>query len=316
MTATRPSRLPAPQDLQTHPSPPPRSRWPWPVQLVVPVVGMAVALALALVVVQGLVLLLDVNPSGPPTGPVDVALAVLPGVLAMVAGIAVAALLARVDGGRRLRDLTGRVSRRRHLVALVLGLVISCVVVLGVGLAVTATGATRPVPEESVGVPVLLALVVGLTQAFALQAIPEELLFRGYLLRSLRFRTGMAVVVSALAFGVIHLASNGGQQGWGERLLYLALPTGFGLTAGALAVATGSVAAAVGIHGGLHLALLTSSLLSGRFPALAVGEGPWVWSSLGLVYALVALVVWVRRPVPSPSGRLDAGAERAAAEPG
>lgn len=304
MTTTQPSRRPAAQDLQAHPSPVPESRWPWPVQLVVPVVGLVVTLAVAVAVVEGLILLLDVDSSGPlTTRPADVVLALLPGVLAMVVGIAVAALLARLDGGRRLPDLTGRVGGRRHLTALLLGLVISCVVVLGVGLAVTTTGAARPVPDEAVGGPLLLALVVGLTQAFALQAIPEELLFRGYLLRSLRFRPGSAVVVSALAFGVIHLVSNGGQQGWGERLLYVAQATGFGLTAGALAVATGSVAAAVGIHGGLHVALLTSALLSERFPALAIGEGPWVWSSLALAYALVALVIWVRR-------------ERGSAEPG
>ncbi len=277
-----------------------RSRWPWPVQAIVPVVGLAASLAVAVAAIQGLTRVLGVDSAGPEaTGGTAAALAIGPGVVVTAVAVGLTALALRLDGRRRLLDVVGRVGGRRHLLGLLVGLVISFVVVVGVGAVVTATAVTRTNPDLTIEGPVALAVIIGLAQAFGLQGIPEELLFRGYLLRSVRLRPWSALLVSAVAFGIIHLVSSGGQQNWGERLLYLAVPTGFALTAGALVLTTGSVASAIGIHGGLHAATLVASLLAPTFPALAIGEGPAVWLATGAAYALAAVVImvgWGRSP--------------------
>lgn len=265
----------------------PRSRWPWPAQVGAAVVGLILATVVAV--------LLGVALSGLGLSQDDPAVAVLLSLTLMVAATGLVALAARLDGRRRLADLIGRVGAARHLTGLLAGMTISVVVVLGVGMATTAAGLTRAAEDESSGLPLAAAVVVGLAHAFALQGVPEELLFRGYLLRSLRCRPWVAVAASAVAFGVLHLASNGGQVGWGERVAYLALPTGFALTAGALVVATGSLASAIGIHAGLHVALLFSGLLAPTVPALRLGDGPVLWVATGVVFAAAAVAIMVRR---------------------
>lgn len=137
-------------------------------------------------------------------------------------------------------------------------------------------------------------VIGGLSAAFLLQAIPEELIFRGYLLASLRMRPIPAVLVSGVSFAALHLASSGGQQGWGERFAYLAMPLGFGLAAGALSLLTRSLWIAVGIHGGPHVTVLAATLLERVDPAFVGGNGPVLWLLAGLGWTLVAAVaMWV-----------------------
>lgn len=270
-----------------------RSRWPWPAQVLV----CAVLLLAAAMASAPLVLVPGIERLDAPGTPMWLVVLVLAGthLITLVVAVAGVALLARLDGRRRLRDMGWRWDRR-SLSLLGLGTLVSVVVVLAVGVPLGLAGALRPTDSGIDGIPWWAALVVGLSQALLLQAIPEELIFRGYLLGSLRMRPLPAVLVSGLSFGVLHLVSSGGQQGWVERVLYLAMPIGFGLAAGALMLLTRSLWVAVGIHGGLHLTLLAVALIEQAVPAVALHGGPAFWVLTGLGWTTVAALAMARLP--------------------
>lgn len=280
--------------------PAPASRWPTVVQVVVA----PVLLVLALVAPVLLTLLPGVRRVDEPAVPAWVAAVATIVLSALVLASAVGAVwvAARLDGRRRLADVGWRWGRG-DLRPFLVGLGVAAVVLLVVGLPLTAAGALRPDDTAAASAPLGLALAVGLAQAFLLQGVPEELIFRGYLLRSLRLRPEVAVLVSGLAFGVIHLVSQGGQQGWAERLAYLAMPTGFGLAAGALVLVTRSLWAGVGVHGGLHLTVLVVGLLAAHGVGRPIGNGPALWCLTGLAWTLIAVVVLVRRRHREHRGR-------------
>lgn len=137
----------------------------------------------------------------------------------------------------------------------------------------------------------VLLLLFYLGQAFVQQSIPEELLFRGLLLGALRERPIVAIAVSTLAFTVIHLVSNGGQQSPLQHVLYLAVPFGFSLLAVGMLLWTGSLWAAVGVHGGVHVGNYTAFVL------LPEVDGPTFWLCLGAVHtaAGVAAIITALR---------------------
>lgn len=133
---------------------------------------------------------------------------------------------------------------------------------------------------------VLLSCIPRIFQAIALQGIPEELLFRGWLLNCLAERPRLSLVVSALSFGVLHLLSNGGQQSTADFLIYALNAVAFGFTAGALALRFGSLWAAIGVHAGLHLTNMVLGFTVWN------GEGSAVWLTQTLVwFALGALAL-------------------------
>lgn len=138
--------------------------------------------------------------------------------------------------------------------------------------------------------PVWVIVLYMVLLAFVLQGIGEEVLFRGYLLRSLSRRPHLAVMVSAAAFMLPHLRSSGGQQSALEHVVYLTIPFAFGLSAGYLALAVGSVWAAIGIHAGFHVATAVG---------VAMGlslEGPAPWLTVAVLHGLAALVIARRIP--------------------
>lgn len=201
------------------------------------------------------------------------------------------ALLRWVDR-RPLRALGLRFGRRAVL-GLLAGYAIAQVITLLAGWATQALGIARTleVPEsadqtESAPVLALLVFLVLLfLRAFMLQGIGEEVLFRGYLLQSLRRWPVLGVVIAAVAFTIPHLASGGGQQSAIEHLLYLAAPFGFAISAGFLAIALRSVWAAVGIHGGFHLATVGAAI------AGLTADGPAMWVALGLGHLVAGVVI-------------------------
>jgi membrane protease YdiL (CAAX protease family) len=188
----------------------------------------------------------------------------------------------RVIERRRLRDAGwrwGRSSAGWLMLAIIVagGLVFAVVALLP---------ATGPLADEAdlIGTaPVEFSLVALVSQAFLLQAIPEELLFRGWLLSTLRSRPWLAIAVTTLSFTVIHLASNGGQESAVEHLLYLALPFGFSLLAVGLLLWTGSLWAAVGVHGGFHLGNAAAVVF------LPEVDAALSWVVIGAVQATVGL---------------------------
>lgn len=99
------------------------------------------------------------------------------------------------------------------------------------------------------GLAGILAALIGLPVAFLLMA-GEELVFRGYGFRQLIAACGArtALVFSALAFGVYHLAQTGFAM-WGIGALWVvALPALGGLVFGLALIRTGGLALPLGLH--------------------------------------------------------------------
>lgn len=195
-------------------------------------------------------------------------------------------LLVRFADRRSFADLGLGGGWLRSLRGLLLGMAVSLVVVVACVAIVQVSGAGRSVPADTGGAPAWFVAVYVLLLAFVLQGVGEEVLFRGYLLQSLAARPRLAAVISAAAFALMHLISQGGQQNAFERIAYLAIPFGFALAAGLLAIALRSVWAAIGIHGGFHVANNVRVLLGFTV------DGPVLWIMLGVAFSLVAVVTW------------------------
>ena len=126
---------------------------------------------------------------------------------------------------------------------------------------------------------IILAFGLG----FLLQAIPEEIIFRGWLIPSLG-NTKLAVALSAVVFGGMHIISQDAQQNLVERFIYLIMPLGFAFAAAIVRLASHSVWAAIGVHGGLHI--------SGTIMFFLPSESsPLQWTLLGVLWALVGTIV-------------------------
>lgn len=216
--------------------------------------------------------------------------------------VALAWLVMRVIDRRPLRE-TGLVWTRSSLTMFGAGLGVSILVVFGLGWVLRLTGVTQPVDGGWTKVAasvVVMAVIAKLAQAFLLQGFPEELFFRGYVLQTLRHRPVLALAVSSIVFGLIHLVSQGSQQNGLDTILYLVWPAGFGFCAAALALRTRSLWAAVGIHGGSHTANLLLSLTG------TSAEGRMGWVVVGLGYAVAGAVIlrgWRRtwQPAGTPT---------------
>jgi membrane protease YdiL (CAAX protease family) len=173
---------------------------------------------------------------------------------------------------------------------LLLAAVVAGGLVFAVVAALPATGPVVDLDDLGPATPTAFALVALVSQAFLLQGIPEELLFRGWLLWALRARPVLAIAVTTLSFTVIHLASSGGQESLAERLLYLALPFGFSLLAVGLMLWTRTLWSAVGVHGGFHLGNAAAVVFLPQVDAalswVLIGG---VQSALGLVLIVTAL---------------------------
>lgn len=208
-------------------------------------------------------------------------------------------LVTRLDGGS-LSDLRLRVDRRALAWMLAMVVVAAAIAaVIGVvmdllGVEPAASGLTDLSP------PVIgILLLARVNSAFLVQGFPEELVWRGWLFRSLG-GTRRAGAISVIGFTLLHIISNGGQENWVERVLYLATPFGFAVAAVVVAWVSGSTWAAVGVHGGHHMASLV--LL-----AMRTDEGhPVAWVLEGALWLVVAGVVRLlarRRMLPCSTER-------------
>lgn len=180
---------------------------------------------------------------------------------------------------------------------LALGIAVSASTVVAVVAALPAIGdvlddeallGSHAVPE-GISEPVLTALLIAyfLGLAFLQQGIGEELLFRGWLLWRLRGRPILAIAVTTFGFTVIHLTSQGGQTSAWEHIAYLAIPCGFSLLAVGMLLWTGSLWAAVGVHGGFHIGNYTA------MAALPQVDPVTYWVTIGAVQATLGLVLIV-----------------------
>lgn len=185
---------------------------------------------------------------------------------------------------------------RRTLPTFLLG--VALMVVLQVGSIGAASALGFSYAPEQVETNALLWAIGILASSLVHASFCEELLFRGYLMQTLPQRSPWVVAaISAVAFGVLHMVSQG-QEGLGERALYAVGPTGWAFLAAALVVVFRNLAPAVGVHFGAYLASDAASLLGW-------GEGPVAWVITGVVSAAAgaAILAWHgrRQPeMPSP----------------
>jgi membrane protease YdiL (CAAX protease family) len=186
----------------------------------------------------------------------------------------------------RLRLLPGRLSPDA-LVAMSVGVLAlsqaleSLALLAGVGPGANLDWIARTLAGAGPAGLLLAVLVVG-----ALAPVGEELFFRGYVLTRLRrvWSAGPAILVTAIAFGVIH----------GEWV-HAVLATGIGLYLGLVAERSASVIPAVICHVANNAA---SVLLSAAFGS---PQGRGVNAALFVVATVIFAVSlgWLPRPAPA-----------------
>jgi len=186
-----------------------------------------------------------------------------------------------LDRGRRV-SLNLRLDRRALLwaVGMVLVAVAVNLAVAGVVHILGLAGGNEGIPDR----PWWIIAVTIFSQAFLLQGIPEEIIWRGWLFSSLG-ETRFAAVSSVLGFTVLHLLSQGGQQNLIDHITYLILPCGFAMMAMIVRIASGSTWAAIGVHGGFHL---VNYYVAGP---LYLPAGSVTWVLQGLIWAAVGLLI-------------------------
>lgn len=211
-------------------------------------------------------------------------------------------LLMRFIDRRPLRESGWRWSKW-SIVMLLIGIVSAALlVVVGQLVAQTAGLVPAPVIEEAPDasgdagggiasfswyVIVLSLLQSFIVKPFLMQALPEELMFRGYLLQTWRDRPGLIIALTTVLFGSMHIMSAGGQENLAERFIYLLPAAAFGFFAAVLVVWTRSLWAAVGVHGGFHL---------GTIVADAMGDtaNPGVWTTnAALFFVAGGVLLWI-----------------------
>ncbi len=166
---------------------------------------------------------------------------------------------------------------RRTVPALLIGTSISLVVIVPASVLLGNLGLVEVITftsPEPFWVGVLNTILLG----FVMQGATEEFIWRGWLSQSVGGSWQRQALITSVAFGLIHIISNGGHASIWEGALYITAAGAFGFTAAALYFATGSIWAAVGIHGGLHLANYVAALLGG-------GEG-WTLEIVQIVLYL------------------------------
>lgn len=202
--------------------------------------------------------------------------------LATVAALVMCRLLRRtLDRGRGV-DLRMRPSGRAIAWMLVMAAIAAAVLCATAGIT-HILGARGEVLEPS-GDSAWGQIIAGIAVGFLLQGVPEELIWRGWLFSSLG-GTRKAAIISVLAFSLIHLISQGGQQEVAEHIIYLIMPCGFAIAAMTVRMVSGTTWAAIGVHGGLHLA---NNMLGHH---LGVPNGPTTWIVNGLLWAVVGAAI-------------------------
>lgn len=171
------------------------------------------------------------------------------------------------------------------LVWLLVMMGVAGLIAFGVGLLQDLLPATLPTEAEPAW-PWWAKVVNTIILAFLLQGIPEELIWRGWVVAILG-RQKSTFWITVTVFTALHLISQGGQRTLLDHLLYLATPFGLAVAATAVRFASGSIWAAVGVHAGLHMSSLVDT-------AMNTPNSPGVWVATGFGWLLVGGVIMVR----------------------
>ncbi|MBG0813907.1 CPBP family intramembrane glutamic endopeptidase [Planomonospora sp. ID82291] len=192
----------------------------------------------------------------------------------------------RVVEGRSWTELGLSVSHRSITRAL-LGVAAGAAAVCAANAACVALGAAEWDPDASLAsVPAWLTVIV--PAALLVQAVPEELWFRGYLFRHLSASLPLwaTVAVTAGLFGALHIISQSGAGSLPEKLLYVVQAAAFGLVLVACRITTGELWLAVGFHAGYDM--LNERLIT-------PGEGLYSVNLVCLIAVLTAAAVLTLR---------------------
>lgn len=227
----------------------------------------------------------------------DALATLLVGVPASSTALIVIALLA---AGRPRRDalrLTAAGAVLRGIVPMVIGMLAlsqaleSLVIVLGVGRGPALEWLVRALASATAPGLLLAVVVIGL-----LAPLGEELFFRGYLLTRLRtaWSAGPAILVSALAFGLLH----------GESV-HGVLAAGIGLYLGFVAERSASVVPPIICH----VANNTVSVLLAAWAGPLSGRDANVALLVGAGLLLGGSMMWLRRLTPPRPAQPTGAAE-------
>jgi membrane protease YdiL (CAAX protease family) len=192
----------------------------------------------------------------------------------------------RVVESRSWTELGLAVSHRAIARAL-LGAAAGAAAVCAANAACVALGAADWDPDAALAsVPAWLTVIV--PAALLVQAVPEELWFRGYLFRHLSesLPLWVTVAVTSALFGALHIISQSGAASVPEKLLYVVQATAFGFMLVACRIATGELWLAVGFHAGYDM--LNERLIT-------PGEGLYSVNLICLVAVLTAAAVLTLR---------------------
>ncbi|NNG19611.1 CPBP family intramembrane metalloprotease [Naumannella sp. ID2617S] len=190
----------------------------------------------------------------------------------------------------RLRDV-GWLASRDSWWLFGLGWAVSLVAIVVPTVLLPMTGLAHhtPIPPEDLqnvtAGTVVAAVIVQTMAGVALQGIPEELVWRGWLMNCLRNQPRLALLVSAVVFGALHIVSRGGQQNVLDRIVYVLMAMAFAFCAGAMALRLGSLWPAIGVHAGLHL----SNMILNLTPLNATGS--LIWGAQALILVVIGAVL-------------------------
>lgn len=134
------------------------------------------------------------------------------------------------------------------------------------------------------------------TAALVMQAFPEEIVFRGWLMEVTKTSPWRSLAWTTIAFTIIHLFSQNGQETVTDYLVVLISPLSFGLLCGALVLYLNNVWWAIGVHTGWHLAHGMFSWAPAAISDKATGAA--LQLAVAVLYVILAvgvLVLWQRR---------------------
>jgi membrane protease YdiL (CAAX protease family) len=142
---------------------------------------------------------------------------------------------------------------------------------------------------EGVGEGSLLLAIIGLA---ILPPLVEEVLFRGVLIErfAVKWRLGVAVVVSAVLFGILHVDPVGAGV--------------FGMITGLLYLRTGSLWPGILIHGVNNLLALVAMRLAPDEEPAAVPVGETLMAAVVLLVVTVPFLIWYCRATWPREGTL------------
>lgn len=153
---------------------------------------------------------------------------------------------------------------------LLLGVLAGALPILAAFGTAMAMGAGTWVPMDA---SVLLGqLPLGAVLLLLNQAFPEELLWRGHVFDTLsqRLSPRAVLIITSVAFGSMHVFSQGSGTTIGDKLLYVLMATALGFAAGAARVRGGGLWMAAGVHLGFHLGMRSMPVKPENFGVLLV----------------------------------------------